>query len=67
MADILKRKEVEKIKHRLQGMLNAFDPQPPVLSPAKQKELFDLCVTCLFYMDRAQHGEQMGIFGKGEK
>lgn len=62
MKAILKRKDVEKIKARAESMIRTYGPMGIVVQGSKQKELYDLCQTCLYLMDRVERGKQMGIF-----
>ena len=61
---ILKRNQVEKIKTRAESMLTTYGPRGVIAQGSNQQELYDLCKTCLYMMDRVKHGQQMSIFQK---
>lgn len=64
MKNILKRKDVEKIKARAESMLQTYGPHAIIAQGSKQKELYDLCATCLHLMDRVERAKQLSFFKK---
>ena len=62
MKNILTKKDIEKIKARAESLLMTYGPHGVVAQGSKQQELYDLCNTCLYLMDRVERGRQLGMF-----
>ena len=58
------REEIEEIKKEADGTLQLYVPFGIV--PKGPKELRDICVTCIYLMDRIGCGEQIESFIENE-